>query len=73
VLEDEKSIWPFYNPAPVVRNDVLEENPEVEEILNSVTEILNVDAIRELNGRVDIDGEDPEDVAEDFLRQQGLI
>ena len=73
VLEDEKSIWPFYNPAPVVRNDVLEENPEVEEILNSVTEILNVDAIRELNGRVDIEGEDPEDVAEDFLRQQGLI
>jgi osmoprotectant transport system substrate-binding protein len=73
VLEDEKSIWPFYNPAPVVRNDVLEENPEVEEILTSVTEILNVDAIRELNGRVDIEGEDPEDVAEDFLRQQGLI
>jgi osmoprotectant transport system substrate-binding protein len=57
----------------VVRNDVLEENPEVEEILTSVTEILNVDAIRELNGRVDIKGEDPEDVAEDFLRQQGLI
>jgi len=57
----------------VVRNDVLEENPEVEEILNSVTEILNVDTIRELNGRVDIEGEDPEDVAEDFLRQQGLI
>jgi osmoprotectant transport system substrate-binding protein len=52
---------------------VLEENPEVEEILNSVTEILNVDTIRELNGRVDIEGEDPEDVAEDFLRQQGLI
>ena len=73
ILEDEKSIWPFYYPAPVVRNAVLEENPEVEEILNSVTETLNVDAIRELNGRVDIEGEDPEDVAEDFLKQQGLI
>jgi osmoprotectant transport system substrate-binding protein len=72
-LEDEKSIWPFYYPAPVVRSEVLEENPEVEDILNSVTETLNVDAIRELNGRVDIEQEDPEDVARAYLEQQGLI
>jgi osmoprotectant transport system substrate-binding protein len=73
VLEDEKSIWPFYYPAPVVRSDVLEENPEVEDILNSVTETLDVDIIRELNGRVDVEQEDPEDVARDHLEQQGLI
>jgi osmoprotectant transport system substrate-binding protein len=73
VLEDEKSIWPFYYPAPVVRSDVLEENPEIEEILNSVNETLNVDNIREMNGQVDTGGEDPEDVARDFLEQQGLI
>ncbi len=72
-LEDEKSIWPFYYPAPVVRSEVLEENPEVEEILNSVTETLNVDNIREMNGQVDTSGEDPEDVARDFLSEQGLI
>ena len=73
VLEDEKSIWPFYYPAPVVRSDVLEENPEVEDILNSVTETLDIDTIRELNGRVDLEQEDPEDVARDYLEQQGLI
>ena len=73
VLEDEKSIWPFYYPAPVVRSDVLEENPEIEDVLNSVTETLDVDNIRELNGRVDIEQEDPEDVARDYLEQQGLI
>ncbi|MDQ3636900.1 MAG: glycine/betaine ABC transporter substrate-binding protein [Actinomycetota bacterium] len=73
ILTDEKAIWPFYYPAPVVRDEVLEENPEMEGILNSVTERLNVDVIRELNGRVDIEQEDPEDVAEEFLREQGLI
>jgi len=73
VLEDEKSIWPFYYPAPVVRSDVLEDNPEVEDILNSVTETLDIDTIRELNGRVDLEQEDPEDVARDYLEQQGLI
>ena len=73
VLEDVKSIWPFYYPAPVVRSNVLEENPEVEDILNSVTETLDIDTIRELNGRVDLEQEDPEDVARDYLEQQGLI
>jgi osmoprotectant transport system substrate-binding protein len=56
-----------------VRDDVLEEHPEIEDILNSVTETLTVDNIREMNGRVDTGGEDPEDVAKDFLQQQGLI
>jgi osmoprotectant transport system substrate-binding protein len=73
VMEDEKSIWPFYYPAPVVRSNVLEENPEIEDILNSVTETLGVEAMRELNGKVDIEQEDPEDVAREFLQEQSLI
>ncbi|CAA9462324.1 MAG: ABC transporter, substrate-binding protein (cluster 13, osmolytes) [uncultured Rubrobacteraceae bacterium] len=73
ILEDEKEIWPFYYPAPVIRSEVLEENPDVEEILNQVSATLNVENIRELNGRVDTGGEDPEDVAADFLAQQGLV
>ena len=73
VLEDEKSIWPFYYPAPVVRSDVLDANPGMEDILNAVTATLDVDTIRELNGRVDLQQEDPEDVAKDFLQDQGLI
>ena len=52
---------------------MLDENPEIEDIFNSVTETLDVDTIRELNGRVDIEQEDPEDVAEGFLGEQGLI
>jgi len=73
VMEDEKSIWPFYYPAPVVRSNVLEENSEIEDILNSVTETLGVEAMRELNGKVDIEQEDPEDVAREFLQEQSLI
>ncbi len=72
VLEDEKSIWPFYYPAPVVRSKVLEENPEIEDILNSVTETLGVETMHELNGKVNIEQEDPEDVAREFLQEQSL-
>jgi len=39
----------------VVRSEALDENLEIEDILNAVTETLDVDTIRELNGRVDIE------------------
>lgn len=73
VLEDPKSIWPIYNPAPVVRSDTLEENPRMEDALNEVTATLTVEKMRELNGMVDIDQEDPEDVALEHLEEEGII
>src|SRR5215212_10871248 len=54
VMEDPKSIWPFYYPAPVVRSDVLEQNPKMKEVLNSVSESLDAETMRELNSQVAI-------------------
>jgi osmoprotectant transport system substrate-binding protein len=73
VMEDPKSIWPFYYPAPVVRSDVLEENPKIKGILNEVSASLDVETMRELNGQVDLDQEDPEDVAQGYLEEQGIV
>lgn len=72
-VRDTKSIWPIYEPAPVVRSDVLEENPEVEEILNRVTESLDLDIMRQLNGAVDLDQQEPENVARRHLEESGLL
>lgn len=36
LLEDDKGMWPPYNLAPIVRNEVLKQYPEIEEILNAV-------------------------------------
>ncbi len=73
VMEDPKSIWPFYYPAPVVRSDVLEQNPKMEEVLNSVSETLDADTMRQLNAQVDIEQEDPEDVAAEHLEDEGIV
>lgn len=73
VMKDPKAIWPFYYPAPVVRTEVLDENPEMQEVLNSVSESLDVDTMRELNGKVDLDQEDPEDVAAEYLQEKELV
>jgi osmoprotectant transport system substrate-binding protein len=73
VMEDPKSIWPFYYPAPVVRSDVLKKYPKIKKVLDSVNSKLDVDTMRELNGKVDLDQEDPEDVAKEFLQKKGIV
>jgi osmoprotectant transport system substrate-binding protein len=73
VMEDEKSIWPFYYPAPVVRSDVLEENPEMEQILNDVSASLDLETMQQLNAAVDIEQQEPEEVARGHLEEAGLL
>jgi osmoprotectant transport system substrate-binding protein len=73
VMEDPKQIWPFYYPAPVVRSAVLEKYPKIKGILNEVSASLSVETMRELNGEVDLDQEDPEDVAKQHLEDEGII
>ena len=73
VMKDTKKIFPFYYPAPVVRSDVLKKYPKIEKVLNSVSKELDVETMRELNGKVDLDQEDPEDVAKEFLQKKGLV
>ncbi len=73
VMEDPKSIWPSYYPAPVVRGDALKKNPKIKEVLASVNETLDADTMRQLNAQVDIDRDNPEDVAQEYLEKEGLV
>jgi osmoprotectant transport system substrate-binding protein len=73
VMKDTKNIFPQYYPAPVVRSDVLKKYPKIKEILNEVTASLDLKTMRELNGKVDLDQEDPEDVARQHLEDEGII
>ena len=66
LLEDDRHVWPPYNLAPVVRSNVLEENPEIEEILSKVNETLDTATVTALNAQVDVDKEEYEDVAEEY-------
>ena len=66
LLEDDRHVWPPYNLAPVVRSEVLEANPEIEEILKTVNETLDTPTITALNAKVDVDKEEYEDVAEEY-------
>lgn len=73
VLEDTMNVFPIYNPAPLVRDDALEESPEIADTLNALQPHLTTEVILDLIKRVSIDHESVEDVARDFLEQEGLI
>ncbi len=73
VLEDDLGLYPPYQVAPVVRQAVLDANPDLAEVLNAVAPYLDDATMQELNNRVTGDGEEPEDVAREFLVEKGLL
>ena len=72
-LEDEKSYFPMYNPAPVVRASVLSKWPEIPDILRPVSENLSTEKMQKLNAEVDIEHRDVHDVALQWLERGGLL
>jgi len=51
----------------------MDQYPGVATVLNPVAQALTTEKMMELNKRVDIDEEDPVDVACDFLMSEGLV
>ncbi len=73
VLEDDKQFFPAYNPAPVVRQEILDTYPEIADIMGELSALLDLETLTELNKQVAVDGEQPEEVARQFLIAEGLI
>ncbi len=72
-LEDDKKFFPVYNPAPVVRKEIMDKYPEIKDILDPIAEKLDTDTMIALNGKVDVDGMQPKEAAEEFLNDNGLL
>ncbi|MEO8856555.1 MAG: glycine betaine ABC transporter substrate-binding protein [Burkholderiaceae bacterium] len=73
VLKDDKGFFPTYALTPVVTKKFLDANPKVADILNSLSAKLDDATIARLNATVDVDKKTVEEVAHNFLKQQGLI
>jgi len=73
VLGDDKSYFPIYNPAPVIRKAVLDQYPEIKFILGEIGESLDTATMTRLNYRVNVNGEKPAWVAKSWLTGVGLV
>lgn len=72
-LEDDKNFFPPYFAVPLLRSGLLDEYPEIEDVLNELGEVLTNEIMVELNYQVDELQRQPRQVANDFLKEQGLI
>jgi len=72
-LDDDKSLFPPYYLAPVIRQDAIAANPKIADILNGVGALVDNDSMRVLNARVEKEREEPRDVARAFLKEKGAI
>ena len=73
VLEDDKGYFPAYALAPVVRAEVLENNPKIGELLNELSSKLDDSTMAQLNARVDVERVSVENVATEFLNEHGML
>ena len=73
VLADDKGVQPVYQPAPVVRDAVLAEYPQIADLLNPVFAGLDLETLQSLNARIQVGGEPAEAVARSYLTEKGII
>ena len=73
VLQDNKSIFPPYYAAPIVREDTLKAHPEINTILNKLAGKITNSIMQQLNYKVDVQHQSDTDVAKQFLTSQGLL
>jgi osmoprotectant transport system permease protein len=73
VLEDDLHFFPPYYAAPIIRAQTAAKYPELQNLLLKLRHILDDEAMRELNYRVDVLKENPTETARDFLKSRGLI
>jgi|SRR5579884_1384680 len=71
-LNDDKHLQLSDNVAPVVRNQILSQGPDIQTLCNQVSAKLTTNDLIDLNKSVELDHQDPKDVAAAYLKQQGL-
>jgi osmoprotectant transport system substrate-binding protein len=71
VLDDDKELSPAQNIIPIIRKE--DSSGKIEDALNKLSATLTTEDLKKLNRRVEVDKEDPEVVAKDYLQQKGLL
>lgn len=77
VLEDDRSFFPDYNGALLVRENMFEKfadtAPDLAEVLSMLDGQISNEDMVDMTYRVDVSGESVDAVAKDFLQSRGLI
>jgi len=72
-LSDPKGVQPIYAPAPVIRDAVLKQYPDIGTWLQPVFASLDEKTLQQLNAKIAVEGQDAKTVAADYLKQKNLL
>ena len=72
-LEDDKGAQVVYAPAPVVREAVLQQQPEIAKVLDPVFATLSLETLQQLNAKIAVEGEDAGAVAKAYLKSKHFL
>jgi osmoprotectant transport system substrate-binding protein len=81
-LEDDKQFFPVYNPAPVIRQEIMDKYPEIADLLRPIAQALTTEEMIRLNALADVgadheletgDEQDAKDVACNFLIEKNIL
>ena len=73
LLEDDKHLQLANRIAPVIRNLILQQSPEVRTLLYAVTSKLTTPELTDMNKQLSIDHKDGRMVAKAFLQANALV
>ncbi|MGW3276681.1 glycine betaine ABC transporter substrate-binding protein [Nocardia rhamnosiphila] len=73
LLRDDRSFFPKYNAALVMRADFARAHPRIAEVMAPISRLLTNESITELNRQVDVEGREPAEVARDWMVAQGFV
>jgi osmoprotectant transport system substrate-binding protein len=74
LLEDDKGMFPPYNSTFLLTDEVARRaGPDLRRVVEQVNKNLTAEVMQELNARVDLDKDTPEQAAEAYLKRFKLI
>ncbi len=73
LLKDDKQFFPHYNAALNIRKAIAEKYPEIATVMKPVSDALTSEEISQLNAKVDVDGQDPAQVARQWMVDKGFV
>jgi glycine betaine/choline ABC-type transport system substrate-binding protein len=72
ILKDDKHFFPAYQAGIVVRNEILQQYPELKGLLERLGNTINDAEMLRLNYEVEIEKKSPNEVATGFLNKNKL-
>ncbi|MFP4485225.1 MAG: glycine betaine ABC transporter substrate-binding protein, partial [Spirochaetaceae bacterium] len=73
VMRDSQGVMPVYEPAPLVRGEIMDQYPEIADLLNPVFQSLDLERLQGLNSQIAVEGRNASQVAREYLEDAGFL